>query len=87
VLTLKVEFPDWSGRKTGSLSTGVSGAPGTATHTLTAGQYAMIEIALPASSGLQTVEISGADDFPLPAPDGRRRTGRLVSAQLIPAAP
>ena len=87
VLTLKVEFPDWSGRKTGSLGTGVSGAPGTATHTLTAGQYAMIEIALPASSGLQTVEISGADDFPLPAPDGRRRTGRLVSAQLIPAAP
>ena len=87
VLSLKVEFPDWSGKKTGSLRSGIAGVSGTREHTLTAGQYAMIEIGLPASTGLQTVEISGADDFPLPSPDGRRRTGRLVSAELIPVAP
>jgi hypothetical protein len=87
VLALKVEFPDWSGRKFGSLRTSLSGTTGGATHALAAGQYAVIEIALPPSAGIQTVEISGADDFPLPAPDGRLRTGRLVSAQLTPAAP
>ena len=87
VLTLKVEFPDWSGRKSASLRTSVSGTTGGATHALAAGQYTVIEIALPSATGIQTVEISGTDDFPLPAPDGRLRTGRLVSAQLTPASP
>ena len=87
MLSLKVEFPDWSGRKSGILRSGIAGVSATREHTLTAGQYAIIETALPPSAGLQTVEISGADDFPLPAPDGRRRTGRLVSAEMIPIAP
>ncbi|MFM8334303.1 MAG: hypothetical protein ACKODK_01965, partial [Opitutaceae bacterium] len=87
VLSLKVEFPDWSGRKSGTLRSGIAGVSATREHTLTAGQYAIIETALPPSVGLQTVEISGAEDFPLPAPDGRRRTGRLVSAEMIPIAP
>jgi len=87
VLTLKVEFPDWSGKQSGLVRTRLAGSTATAQHALIAGRYAVIEVTLGPSAGLQTVEISGVDDFPLPAPDGRRRTGRLVSAELTPAAP
>ena len=87
ILVLKVEFPEWSGKKSGTLETGLDGQATRKSHPLVAGQYALIEIPLPPSDGLQVVEMGGADDFPLPAPDNRRRTGRLVSAELKSAAP
>jgi hypothetical protein len=82
VLVLKVEFPDWSGRKAGRISTGLAGETARSSHVLPAAIYTTIEVPLPASAGMQLVELQGEDDFPLPAPDTRRRTGRLVSAEI-----
>ena len=87
VLSLTLEFPDWSGRRTGGITTGVAGAAGKTPHTLLAAHYTTIDIPLGDGEGMRVVEIAGRDDFPLPAPDTRRRIGRLVSAGIRPPAP
>ena len=87
VLSLTLEFPDWSGRKTGGITTGVAGVAGKTPHTLLAAHYTTIDIPLGDGEGMRVVEIAGRDDFPLPAPDTRRRIGRLVSAGIRPSAP
>jgi len=38
-----------------------------------------------ASAGVGRLELRSAVDFPLPAPDQRRRTARLVAMELQPA--
>ena len=87
VLSLTLEFPDWSGRKTGGITTGVAGVAGKTPRTLLAAHYTTIDIPLGDGEGMRVVEIAGRDDFPLPAPDTRRRIGRLVSAGIRPPAP
>ena len=39
-------------------------------------------VALAASATPQTVELLCEEDFPLPAPDGRRRACRLLTVDL-----
>jgi hypothetical protein len=87
VLSLQVEFPDWSGRKSGTIHTAIAGGSEKSAHTLPAALYTRIEVPLGASDGMQTVEITGQDDFPLPAPDTRRSIGRLVSAEIRSPSP
>jgi hypothetical protein len=83
-VTLKIENPDWSGAPTTVLRTQVAGAAAI-THTLAAGAYATLKIRLPASPAAQTLRLEGAVDFSLPAPDGRRRMGRLLQVDISPA--
>ena len=83
-LTLRLEVPDWAGARTTALTTQLADAP-VATHTLTAGAYATLRLRVPASATAQTLRLAAPADFPLPAPDTRRRTGRLLQADLAPA--
>lgn len=84
--TLRIENPDWSGAPTTTLSTQAGADPAVA-HRLAAGAYANLRVRIPASATPRTVRLSAPADFPLPAPDTRRRTGRLLQVELAPAAP
>lgn len=86
-LSLKIEFPDWSGLKSAALSIGVDRAIARRAYTVAAGSYSIIDVPLPASTRSQTIEIESLDDFPLPSPDTRRRVGRLISAEIVRAKP
>jgi hypothetical protein len=86
VLALKVEYPDWSGKGAGRLTVALPATGASREETLPPGSYSRILLPVPASSRLQTVTLSAGDDFPLPAPDQRRRAARLVSAELQPAS-
>ena len=83
-VTLRLEIPDWAGTRSTSLTTRLSDAP-VATHVLAAGNYATIRVRVPASATAQTLRLEAPADFPLPAPDTRRRTGRLLQLDLVPA--
>jgi hypothetical protein len=81
--TLRIENPDWSGAPTTTLSTQAGADPAVA-HRLAAGAYANLRVRIPASVTPRTVRLSAPADFPLPAPDTRRRTGRLLQVELAP---
>ncbi len=84
VLALKLEYPDWSAKGAGKLTTSLSSGSGPQEHVLPPGSYSTILLPVPASTRLQTLTFSAGDDFPLPAPDQRRRAARLVWAELQP---
>ena len=84
VLALRIEYPDWSGKSGGSLKTSLSNGGASATQALAPGSYSTILMPVAASDSPQTVSLTSADDFPLPAPDARRRAARLVQAELQP---
>ncbi len=86
-VTLKIEIPDWSASANmpaTALTTQVSGGVVTA-HTLAAGAYAMLHVRVPASTTAQSLTLATPSDFALPAPDGRRRIGRLHLIEITPA--
>ena len=83
-VTLKLEFPDWSGATATTLSTQISDTPAVS-HPLTPGTYSTLRLRVPASAAAQTLRLEAPADFPLPAPDTRRRTGRLHQVDLAPA--
>ena len=83
-VTLKLEFPDWSGATATTLSTQISDTPAVS-HPLTPGTYSTLRLRVPASAAAQTLRLEAPADFPLPAPDNRRRTGRLHQVDLAPA--
>ncbi len=82
-VTLRLEIPDWSGARTTTLSTQLADTPAV-THSLAAGAYATLRVRLPASPTPQTLRLASPSDFALPAPDTRRRTGRLLQVDLAP---
>ena len=84
VLALKVEYPDWSGRPAGKLTLALPAGGGAHEQILQPGVYARVLLPIPASTQVQTVTITAGGDFPLPAPDPRRRAARLVQAELQP---
>jgi hypothetical protein len=85
VLRLKFEYPDWSKKASGRITTAFSaGATAPVTHSLPAANYTTIDLPVAASTAPQTFTYTADDDFPLPAPDPRRRTARLVVAELQP---
>jgi hypothetical protein len=83
-LTLKIEFPDWSGRTSGSLKVALPGGKVAQEQTLPAGSYSIILLNVPPSATPQTLSLTAPDDFPLPKPDSRRRAARLIQAELQP---
>ena len=87
MLELKVEYPDWSGKASGHLTLGLSADGSRQVETLTPGLYASIRMPVAASDRPQTLTLTADDDFPLPAPDQRRRAARLVRVELQPATP
>jgi hypothetical protein len=87
-IALQIENPDWSGAAQAVLQLDVTGAspPSAATsHTLPAGAYSTVRIRVPASAVAQTLRLEALTDFPLPAPDTRRRSARLLSLSINPA--
>jgi hypothetical protein len=81
-LVARFEYPGWGGsgqllrvRIDGQVIAAQNLAPG----------ITGVSLALAASPAPQKVEWLGAEDFPLPAPDGRRRACRLLSVELRPA--
>ena len=92
-VTLRFEIPDWSGAPTTVLRSQIvtiadqPGAPIPAftIHTLAAGAYATVIVRIPASVTPQMLRFEAPADFPLPAPDTRRRSARLLQVDLAPA--
>ncbi|MCX6952346.1 MAG: hypothetical protein NTV51_09300 [Verrucomicrobia bacterium] len=83
-VVLSMENPGWSGAPTTTLRLQLSGAPATE-HPIAAGTYATLRIRVPASATAQTLTVEAPADFPLPAPDTRRRAGRLLKVDLTAA--
>lgn len=86
VLTLKIEFPDWSGKPGGTLTAALADGGVSKNQALPAGTYTTLQLLVPPSTKPTTLSLTAPDDFPLPAPDRRRRAARLVQAELQPAA-
>ncbi len=86
VLALKIEYPDWSGKPSGHLKVALSHGGASQDQALAPGSYSTILLPVAASATMQTVSLTAGDDFPLPAPDQRRRAARLVSAELQPTS-
>ena len=85
VLALQIEYPDWSGKTLGELTTTLVQSGVTRKHRLTPALYTRILLPVPASDQIQTVVLQLDSDFALPAPDLRRRAARLVQAELQPS--
>jgi hypothetical protein len=90
-LVLRIEFPDWGGKAPAKLRTQLisdGGAPVAAAteHALTPGEYATVRVRLPASATARTLRLDTTADFPLPAPDTRHRSCRVLQADLAPDA-
>ena len=84
VLALRLEYPDWSGKPGGTVKTSLSDGSVSQNQALAPGSYSTILLPVAASDAPQTLSITSPDDFPLPAPDRRRRAARLVQAELQP---
>jgi hypothetical protein len=91
VLRLHLEFPGWSGLPEGRLTTAlqpdatVAGEGAVREHRLPAARLSPVDLPVAASARVGRLELRAAVDFPLPAPDERRRTARLVAMELQPA--
>jgi hypothetical protein len=83
-LVLTFEYPGWSDTKETTIRATWPGAAAPASITLTPGGPAQLRLRLPASATARTLGLEAANDFPLAAPDTRRRAGRLVQAELQP---
>lgn len=92
-VTLRFEIPSWSGAPTTVLRSQlvpiadgpVAPIPAFTIHTLAAGAYATVIVRIPASVTPQMLRFEAPADFPLPAPDTRRRSARLLQVDLAPA--
>jgi len=83
-LVLTFEYPGWSDTKATTIRATWPGAAAPASITLTPGGPAQLRLRLPASAPARTLRLEAANDFPLAAPDTRRRAGRLVQIDLQP---
>ena len=78
-LVARIEYPGWGG--SGQLLRVRIDGKVIATQNLAPG-ITEVPVALAASATPQTVELLCEEDFPLPAPDGRRRACRLLTVDL-----
>jgi hypothetical protein len=85
-IVLTLEYPGWS-----EIKENVLRAQWPAGHetkiTLVPGAPVTLRVQLPASPTPRMLRLEAATDFPLAAPDTRRRAGRLVQMELRPAQP
>ncbi len=82
-LVLKIEFPDWTGGKPTTLRSSLSDGSPAVDHPLLPGQYATLRLRVAPSASPLTLRLDAAADFPLPAPDTRRRAARLLQLDLV----
>jgi hypothetical protein len=82
-LVLKIEFPDWTGGKPTTLRSSFSDGSPALEHLLLPGQYATLRLRVAPSATPRTLHLDAAADFPLPAPDARRRAARLLQLDLV----
>ena len=85
-IVLRVEFPDWGSKNAATLRLQLSDSGAATAATLGSGQYTTVRVRLPASPTARTLRLDAAADFPLPAPDTRRRACRLLQVDLAPDA-
>lgn len=82
---LSLEYPGWSGQQEATLTAHWPGSTQPARLTLRPGAQPL-RITLPKSAVPRTLRLETSADFPLEAPDPRRRAGRLVQMELQPLA-
>ncbi|MSU22442.1 MAG: hypothetical protein EXS32_01310 [Opitutus sp.] len=85
-LTLRLEYPNWGGAKATTLHAQLGDAA-RLDQALVPGQYVTVRLRVPASTTPLTLRLKTDSDFPLPAPDTRRRAGRLLQVRFTPAPP
>jgi hypothetical protein len=83
-LVLTFEYPGWSDSKETVVRASWPGAAQPASHTLTPGGPATLRLRLTPSATARILRLEAGNDFALAAPDTRRRSGRLVQAELQP---
>ena len=81
---LTFEYPGWSDTKETTVRATWPGAPAPATLTLTPGGPGTLRLRLARSATPRLLRLEATGDFPLAAPDTRRRSGRLVQIELQP---
>ncbi len=84
-LALRIEYPNWTGAQIATLLTKINDDGPRSAPSLNPGEYANVRIHVPASVNLRIVHLALPADYPLPAPDTRRRAARLLQADLTPA--
>jgi hypothetical protein len=83
-VVLTFEYPGWSDKAETTVQARWPGHAAPATINLTAGGPATMRVRLTASAKPRTLHLEATDDFPLAAPDTRRRAGRLIQMELQP---
>ena len=80
-LTIQTEYPTWAPAAGASLRAKVDSVSGEIT--LMPGQTATLHLHLPASATLRTLHLHAPAELQMPAPDARRRSLRILEAQLM----
>jgi hypothetical protein len=83
-VVLTLEYPGWSNAKETTLRASVSGIKKPELMVLKPGSPVTMRLHLSASNTPRTLRLETPADFPLAAPDPRRRAGRLVQLELQP---
>jgi hypothetical protein len=83
-IALKIEFPGWASPNPTTLRTQFADAAAVP-HTLTPDQYITLRLRAAASAQPLPLRLEAAGEFPLPSPDRRRRSCRLLEVVLAPA--
>jgi len=84
-IILTFEYPGWSDTKETTVTAHWPGQSAPVALKLVPGSPALMRVSLPAAAKPRTLRFEAANDFPLAAPDTRRRSGRLVQMELQPA--
>ncbi len=83
-VVLTFEYPGWSDKKEATVRTLWPGPAKSRQIVLTPGAPGLLRVRLPPSAQPRVLRLETPDDFPLAAPDPRRRAGRLVQMELQP---
>ncbi|MGH7943457.1 MAG: hypothetical protein ACREF9_00380 [Opitutaceae bacterium] len=83
---LTFEYPGWSDKTETVVRARWPGAAAPKALTLTPGGPITMRVRLPRSTTPRLLQLEAPDDFPLAAPDTRRRAGRLIRMELQPAS-
>lgn len=82
---LRIEYPNLGGPQTCTIAAQLSDSSTPTTQTLPRGEISTLHVRVPASAIPRTLRLELPADFPLPAPDTRRRAARLLQVDFTPA--
>lgn len=85
-MVLTFEYPNWSDKAATTLATTWPAPTKAPAVTLRPGAPITLRVRLTASAVPRTLRLSADNDFPLAAPDTRRRSARLIQMELQPAS-